>query len=242
MKTLMVFDFDHTIVDENCDTWVIRSTPDKRLPDWLAKTYQKGRWTEYMGRVMSYIGDQGVTSESIRSVMHTIPFTDGMVELFTFISGHKNDIDCIIVSDANMVFIDWILEGAGLRQAFDKVFSNPASVDSRGYVTVQCYHSHTCAKCPINMCKRKILEDFIATQDKMGVQYARTIYVGDGGNDLCPLKAMREEDIAMPRKGYTLERLVLAGVVTEDGTPLKPRVLVWTSATEILNELKAVMQ
>ena len=24
MKTLMVFDFDHTVVDDNSDTWVIR--------------------------------------------------------------------------------------------------------------------------------------------------------------------------------------------------------------------------
>ncbi|KAL2087490.1 hypothetical protein ACEWY4_016318 [Coilia grayii] len=242
MKTLMVFDFDHTIVDDNCDTWVIQSTPNKCLPVSLAKTYQKGRWTEYMGRVMSYIGDQNVTPESIRSVMTTIPFTDGMVELFTFISRHKNDIECIIISDANTLFIDWVLQGAGIRPAFDKVFSNPGSIDSRGYVTVQCYHSHDCIKCPINMCKRKILEDFLEHQDKAGVKYARTIYIGDGGNDLCPLKCMREEDIAMPRKGFTLERLLLAGVETKDGTPLKPRVLAWSSATEILNELKALIQ
>ena len=26
MKTLMVFDFDHTVVDDNSDTWVIRYT------------------------------------------------------------------------------------------------------------------------------------------------------------------------------------------------------------------------
>lgn len=238
----MVFDFDHTIVDENCDTWVIRSTPDKRLPESLKKTYEKGRWTEYMGRVMSYVGDQAVTPESIRSVMHTIPFTDGMVELFTFISGHKNDIDCIIISDANTLFIDWILDAAGIRPAFDKVFSNPASIDNRGYVTVQCYHSHNCVKCPINMCKRKILEDFIEAQDKAGVEYKWTIYAGDGSNDLCPLKSMREGDIAMPRKGYTLERLLLAGVATKDGTALKPRVQAWTSATEILSELKALIQ
>lgn len=240
MKTLMVFDFDHTIVDENCDTWVIRSTPDNRLPESLSKSYQRGRWTEYMGRVMSYIGDQGITPEAMQSVMQTIPFTDGMVELFTFIAGHKDVIDCIIISDANTVFIDWILEGAGIRPAFDKVFTNPANIDNRGYVTVQCYHSHTCVKCPVNMCKKKILEDFLEAQEKMGLQYKRTIYVGDGGNDLCPLKSMREADIAMPRKGYTLERLALAS--TADGNALKPRILVWTSATEILNELKALIQ
>ncbi|XP_063067859.1 pyridoxal phosphate phosphatase PHOSPHO2 [Engraulis encrasicolus] len=242
MKTLIAFDFDHTIVDDNCDTWVIQSTPDKCLPDSIKKSYQKGRWTEYMGRVMSYIGDQAVTPEAIRSVMNTIPFTDGMVELFTFIAGHKNDIDCIIISDANTLFIDWVLEGAGLQPAFDKVFSNPGSIDTRGYITVQCYHSHECVKCPINMCKKKILEEFLEDQNKLGIKYSRTIYVGDGSNDLCPLKCMREEDIAMPRKGFTLERLLQAGVESKEGTLLKPRVVVWSSATEILSELKAVIQ
>lgn len=237
----MAFDFDHTIVDENCDTWVIRSTPDKRLPESLEKSYVKGRWTEYMHRVMTYIGDQAVNPEAIRTVMHSIPFTDGMVDLFTFISEHKNDIDCIIISDANTLFIDWILEGAGIRPAFDKVYSNPAVVDSRGYVQVQCYHSHSCAKCPINMCKRKILEDYIDAQVKVGVEYDRTIYIGDGGNDLCPLKCMRPGDLAMPRKGYTLERLLLSGAKGEDGTELKPRILSWSSATEILEELKALI-
>lgn len=79
----MVFDFDHTVVDDNSDTWVIkyvdtfpvlfitslstedvfilfflnlRCLPDQRLPDTVRRSYP-GQWTEYMGRVMRYIGE-----------------------------------------------------------------------------------------------------------------------------------------------------------------------------------------
>ncbi|KAK7913184.1 hypothetical protein WMY93_013395 [Mugilogobius chulae] len=69
MKTLMVFDFDHTVVDDNSDTWVIRCLPGETLPDSVKKTYRKGHWTEFMGNVMKYLGEQNVTPDQIRSVM-----------------------------------------------------------------------------------------------------------------------------------------------------------------------------
>ncbi len=139
MKTLVVFDFDHTIVDDNSDTWVIRSTPEQTLPDWLKKSYQKGLWTEYMGRVLTYIREQSVQPEHMRAVMESIPFTDGMTELLTFISESKKDIDCIIISDSNSIFIDWVLRASGLKSAIDGVFTNPASIDARGYMSVRCF-------------------------------------------------------------------------------------------------------
>ncbi|KAM9861325.1 pyridoxal phosphate phosphatase PHOSPHO2 isoform 3-T4 [Aulostomus maculatus] len=136
MKTLMVFDFDHTVVDDNSDTWVIRCLPGQTLPDNVKNSYRKGHWTEFMGRVMNYIGDQEVSPDRVRSVMETIPFTAGMADLLTFISEQKNAIDCIIISDANTMFIDWILHAAGLQAAVDRVFTNPAKFNDLGYMEV----------------------------------------------------------------------------------------------------------
>uniref|UniRef100_A0AAY4E3C1 Phosphatase n=1 Tax=Denticeps clupeoides TaxID=299321 RepID=A0AAY4E3C1_9TELE len=238
MKTLVVFDFDHTLVDDNSDTWVVRSTPDKRLPDWLTSSYENGRWTEYMGRVLAYIGDQAIGPDSLREVMETIPFTDGMVELLTFIAEHKRDLDCIIISDSNSMFIEWILGAAGVQAAVDEVFTNPASIDGRGYMVVRCCHSHDCSRCPVNLCKKKALQDFTDSQGERGVRYQRRCYVGDGRNDLCPVECLSEDDVAMPRKGYALERL-LSKVAAEDGASFRPRVVGWTSGKEIIAELDA---
>ncbi|KAI5109472.1 pyridoxal phosphate phosphatase PHOSPHO2 [Silurus meridionalis] len=239
-KTLVAFDFDHTLVDENSDIWVIQCTPGQSLPAWLEKSYQRGRWTEYMGRVFNYIGDQSVSPDTVRELMQTIPFTSGMIELLKFIGRNKNDFDCIIISDSNTLFIEWILEGAGVASDVNGIFSNPASVDRRGYIEVRCFHSHSCERCPVNMCKQKALADFKEKQADAGVHYHTVCYSGDGSNDFCPLKLLNEGDFAMPRKGYSLEKL-LAKNRSEGNTP-KAQVIPWSSGIEILNQLKIIQK
>ncbi|XP_061921850.1 pyridoxal phosphate phosphatase PHOSPHO2 [Entelurus aequoreus] len=231
MKTLMVFDFDHTVVDDNSDTWVIRCLPDQSLPDKVKHSYRKGHWTEFMATVMNYIGEQEVSADKIRSVMEDIPFTPGMSDLLTFISENKRWVDCIVISDANTLFIDWILRAAGLGAAVDQVFTNPASVNERGRVELRCHHAHDCARCPVNLCKRRVLEVYLAER----AQYRRVFYVGDGGNDLCPTSCLRRGDVVMPRKGYTLEKLLAKRDTDAPGA----RVVSWSSGAEILQELKA---
>nr|XP_020472810.1 pyridoxal phosphate phosphatase PHOSPHO2 isoform X1 [Monopterus albus] len=242
MKTLIVFDFDHTMVDDNSDTWVVRCLPGQTLPDSVKNSYRKGQWTEFMGRVMTYIGDLEISPDRIRHVMETIPFTAGMTDLLTFISENKSTIDCIVISDSNTMFIDWILCAAGLRVAVDQVFTNPAKFNEHGYMEVQCYHSHDCDQCPVNLCKKKVLELYLSKQSDADVEYEQIFYVGDGGNDLCPTTCLRGHDVVMPRKGYTLEKLLAKVQGQEDSTSLRARVVVWSSGTDILHELKAAMQ
>ncbi|TNN77130.1 putative phosphatase phospho2 [Liparis tanakae] len=239
MKTLMVFDFDHTVVDDNSDTWVIKCLPGQTLPDSVENSYRKGHWTEFMGNVMKYIGDQKVSPETVRSVMETIPFTAGMMDLLTFILDNKSTIDCIVISDSNTLFIDWILHASGLQAAVDQVFTNPAKFNKVGYMEVQCYHSHDCAHCPVNLCKRRVLEGYLSEQFDGGVEYERVLYAGDGGNDLCPTSCLRGRDVVMPRRGFTLEKLLAK---LEDDASLSAKVIAWSSGTDILQELKASMQ
>lgn len=236
MKILMVFDFDHTVVDDNSDTWVIRCLPSRTLPDSVKSSYRKGHWTEFMGRVMKHIGEQEVGPDGVRSVMETIPYTAGMTDLLTFISENKDAVDCIVVSDSNTLFIDWILQAGGLRGAVDHVFTNPARFNDRGHMEVRGYHSHDCRRCPVNLCKREVLERYLSERGGGGVQYHCVLYVGDGGNDLCPALCLRAQDVVMPRVGYSLERLLRA----EEG--VRARVSAWSSGGEILQELKASMQ
>lgn len=173
--------------------------------------------------------------------METIPFTAGMTDLLTFISEHKSTVDCIVISDSNTMFIDWILNASGLHAAVDRVFTNPAKINDLGYMEVQCYHSHDCQRCPVNLCKKKVLELFLSEQAGGGVEYKRVFYVGDGGNDLCPTSCLRGRDVAMPRKGYTLEKL-LGKLAGQGSTALQAKVIAWDSGTEILEELKASLQ
>ncbi|XP_076012436.1 pyridoxal phosphate phosphatase PHOSPHO2 [Genypterus blacodes] len=239
MKTLMVFDFDHTVVDDNSDTWVKRCLPDQNLPNSLTSSYREGHWTEFMGRVMNYIGDQEVGPDRVRSVLETIPFTGGMMDLLSFISEHKSTIDCIVISDSNTMFIDWILQAAGVQTAVDQVFTNPARLNELGYMEIQHYHSHDCARCPVNLCKKNVLEVYLSEKSNGGVEYERIFYVGDGRNDFCPATCLRGNDVVMPRRGYTLEKLLKRQT---DEAPLRARVAAWSSGSDILKELTASLR
>lgn len=182
-------------------------------------------------------GDQEVSPDRVRGVMETIPFTAGMSDLLTFISAHKSAVDCIVISDSNTIFIEWILQASGLQAAVNQVFSNPARITDLGYMEVQPHHSHDCERCPVNLCKKKVLELYLSEQSDGGVEYQRIFYVGDGGNDFCPTSCLRGHDVAMPRKGYTLEKLL-----AKLNGPLRAKVVAWSSGVEILEELKASLQ
>lgn len=184
-------------------------------------------------------GEQEVSPDRVRSVMETIPLTAGMADLLTFILEHKRAVDCIVISDSNTMFIEWILQATELRAAVDHIFTNPARINEQGYMEVRHHHAHDCKQCPVNLCKRKVLELYLSEHRDGGAEYERIFYVGDGGNDLCPTSCLRKHDVAMPRQGYTLEKLLAKLANQRDNHCLKAKVITWSSGSDILQELKA---
>lgn len=240
MKILLAFDFDNTIIDDNSDTWIVQCAPEKKLPIDLQNSYKKGFWTEFMGRVFKYLGDQGIREDEMKRAVTSMSFTPGMVELFNFIRKNKDNFDCIIISDSNSVFIDWVLEAAGFLDVFDKVFTNPAVFNSNGYLIVENYHAHSCKRCPKNLCKNVVLEEFISKQLKQGVNYTNIVYIGDGGNDVCPVTFLKKNDIAMPQKGYTLQKTL--GMMSQNLEPMEYSVVTWSSGVEIISHLQFLIK
>lgn len=240
MKILLVFDFDNTIIDDNSDTRIVQCAPDKKLPIELQDSYQKGFWTEFMGRVFKYLGDEGVSENEMKRAVTSIPFTPGMVELFNFIRKNKDKFDCIIISDSNSVFIDWVLEAANFHDLFTKVFTNPAAFDSNGHLTVENYHAHSCNRCPKNLCKNVVLVEFVEKQLQQGVNYTQVVYIGDGGNDVCPVTFLKKNDVAMPRKGYTLQKTLSR--MSQNLEPMESSIVVWSSGVEIISHLQFLIK
>ncbi|XP_039104755.1 pyridoxal phosphate phosphatase PHOSPHO2 [Hyaena hyaena] len=240
MKILLVFDFDNTIINENSDTWIVQCAPEKKLPIQLQDSYEKGFWTEFMGRVFKYLGDEGVREDEMKRTVTSMPFTLGMVELLNFIRKNKDKFDCIIISDSNSVFIDWVLEATGFHDVFDKVFTNPAAFDSNGHLTVENYHAHSCNRCPKNLCKNAVLVEYIDKQSQQGVNYIRIVYIGDGGNDVCPVTFLKKSDVAMPRKGYTLQKTL--SKMSQNLEPMESSVVVWSSGVEIISHLQFLIK
>ncbi|KAF7239685.1 Phosphoethanolamine/phosphocholine phosphatase [Varanus komodoensis] len=240
-KYLLVFDFDETIVNENSDDSVLQVAPDKTLPESLRQTFQEGSYNKYMQHVLRYLGDQGVKMADFKAVYEKIPLSPGMRDLLQYLAKQQAHFEIILISDANMFGIECALKAAGAYSLFRKIFSNPSSFDKRGYFTLGPYHSHSCPRCPANMCKHKILTEYLAERAQEGTRFERVFYVGDGANDFCPSTAMKSSDVAFPRKGYPMHQLILEMEKTQPGT-YQATVVPWDSAAEVCCYLQDVLK
>ncbi|KRT78294.1 hypothetical protein AMK59_7112, partial [Oryctes borbonicus] len=179
MKKLAVFDFDHTIIDNNSDTIVRDLIPPEKIPSSLKLLYRKDGWTSYMQGVFELLFEHGLGRNEITAAIEKIEPVRGMCELINSLKQELN-YDIIIVSDSNTYFIDTWLKKFNLSSTIEKVFTNPANfVD--GMLKIEMYHLQCeCRLSTKNLCKGKILVDFINAQKKEEIHYEKIVYVGDG--------------------------------------------------------------
>uniref|UniRef100_A0A3Q3LDW1 Phosphoethanolamine/phosphocholine phosphatase 1 n=1 Tax=Labrus bergylta TaxID=56723 RepID=A0A3Q3LDW1_9LABR len=211
-RFLVLFDFDETIINESSDDAVVQALPSKQLPDGLKNSY--------------------------RRAVEKIPPTPGLLNLLQYLQSHKQDYELVVVSDANMFFIETWLERAGVRKLFQKIFTNPASFDDTGRLVLFPFHSHSCSGCPDNMCKQVILREYLAKRQKErdGAPFQRVFYIGDGANDICPSLALGSRDTAFPRRDFPMHRLLLE-MQQSRAAQFKANIVPWVSGEDIVKYL-----
>ena len=223
-KLLAVFDFDHTLVDGNTDTWVTKLLLSTMQ---LIREHQKKGWcwTDVMDKVFGVLHVENLTKEDYEKCFETLQFTEGMKEACQFLQTQK--VPTIIISDSNSYFIDHILERDFLRGAFCGVYTNPARWESSGRLHVEQYHEHDCNHCPPNLCKSTVLQKYL---NDCHQHFKHIVYVGDGHGDLCPCLTLKEDDYILARKGYKL----LDCLQGEESSEVNAEVIPWTTGFEAL--------
>lgn len=234
-KVLLAFDFDHTLIDANCDTYIYKLAPDGKIPDTLKALYRKDGWTHYMGEVFKYLFENGVTKEDFVKCVCEIKMTCGMENLLNSLPGGKSE--CIIISDANSVFIDLILNHFGLRDHFQEVFTNPAKFNEEGCLTVEMYHHQDwCTLSTKNLCKGHILGNYIQSRERDNVTFSTIAYIGDGTNDFCPSLRLQECDLVFPRRGFNLIDYI-PKMEAEQNLKIKASVHPWDTGKDIQEQV-----
>lgn len=243
MKNLAVFDFDHTVIDGNSDTIVRDILPAEKFPHSLKQLHTKDGWTAYMQGVFDHLYKNGIRKEDITNTIKNIKPVEGMCELINFLK-HELSYDIIIISDANTYFIDTWLREFSLLSSIEKVFTNPACFTDN-MLKIDMYHLQTeCNLSTKNLCKGKILQEYLDFQREREVSYDRIVYVGDGYYDLCPILRLKESDLACVRSEYKCANLVksLQAKKPIDKTgkiyEIKSDVLFWKSGCDILSYIK----
>eukprot|EP00088_Acartia_fossae_P018320 TRINITY_DN20585_c0_g1_i2.p1 TRINITY_DN20585_c0_g1~~TRINITY_DN20585_c0_g1_i2.p1 ORF type:complete len:274 (+),score=36.21 TRINITY_DN20585_c0_g1_i2:67-822(+) len=233
---LLAFDFDHTVVHLNTDVEVQKLHPDGKIPETseIHGLYSKVGWTKFMGEVFKLLHHHNVKKENILTLMESLEFTPGMVDLLRK-SVEEHNAKIIIISDSNSVFINHILETHNLQHLVDVVYTNPATWKEDGVLEIKPYHHQTdCDLSTENLCKGLILEEYIKNQS---AQFPFVVYVGDGGNDFCPALRLANDDLVCVREGYSLQKQIPKHK-EERGLQIKSEILYWKSGDEILSRIQ----
>ncbi|XP_067930441.1 pyridoxal phosphate phosphatase PHOSPHO2-like [Watersipora subatra] len=235
-KSLVVLDFDYTIVETCYDQSLVKllAVP---LPDDLKALYLvETSWTAYMNGLLSFLHEQGITSDVIKQTVLESRPVKGMMELFQHFA--QGQYEVIILSDANQLFIEWLLKDYGIYEQVEQVYANPVKC-SDGKLIETYYHENQdwCSLSSKNLCKGKALKDHVEQKRASGVTYSRIIYIGDGENDYCPTLELSTGDYVFARKSFDLERKIKDNI-----SEVAAKVFYWESGKEILQALQDIQQ
>jgi pyridoxal phosphate phosphatase PHOSPHO2 len=257
---LAVFDFDHTIIDVNSDTYIdklivmreneLNGTNVVYDPKNLYK-YSKSiedlkqleSWTWRMNGVFDLFRSKyDITKDELIACLHEIKVPNEMKQFINTLA--TNGFTLIIISNSNTVFIDEILRNNEMDHYFEKnkIFTNPAQFDNDGKLIVTPFNETQkenntnvdCMSgiCAKNICKGSILRNYISKNQK---DYTKILYAGDGQNDYCPSLYLNERDHFLVRENFPLAKLL-----REDEKLLKrikSNILFWNNGGDIEREI-----
>jgi pyridoxal phosphate phosphatase PHOSPHO2 len=236
-RPLVVFDYDWSLVNENSDVYVIQQLRPALMQ--LFKQKQDQGWTQTMDELMKALFEDGVSVDEIKACVAAIPIQDPILEAVELAKRH--DADLKILSDANTIFIQSMLEARGLLEVFSEVVTNPAHADDRGCIHVSPHQPlekpHTCVGrfCPPNMCKGGIMQQFLQQE-----HYSSVLYVGDGGGDFCACARLRTGDTICARADEH-DTLLKKTTKNESAAMIQARVVPWANGEQLLSTFKEVI-
>ncbi|XP_055911524.1 pyridoxal phosphate phosphatase PHOSPHO2-like [Eupeodes corollae] len=234
-KRLAAFDFDNTVIFGNTDT-VVRDLIKCKIPPEVQELIKTEGWTRYMEEIFRILHTNKITKEKILQTIREIPEVPGFVKLIKTL--HKANFDLIIISDSNSEFIREWTQSHGISEIFTQIFTNPANFVDNDLLTIKPFHHQTTCKLSAeNLCKGKILSNFIAKREVADfIKYENVIYVGDGTNDICPVMRLREKDVGCARKGYGMKRIL----EKNKNSKLSPksRIIYWENGFDLMEQLR----
>ncbi|CAF1151288.1 unnamed protein product, partial [Brachionus calyciflorus] len=199
-------------------------------------------WTHRMNAVFDYMNSKySIKKHDIIECLHQIEISDPMKNLLRFL--HSNSYNLIIISDANSIFIEEILEKNGLFNLFSKIYTNKAHFcDQTECLKVQPFNEEfnlnkELFKCPTqicssNICKGSVLLRHLEENSNGGDK--KLVYVGDGHNDYCPGLSLSEQDFYFVRDRHSLSRLLEKRL--DLAKNIKSQVFKWVDGDDILKQ------
>lgn len=195
-SVLVVFDYDHSLTNDDSDLFVFRELHPALLEE-LRDRYLHVQWTQLINELLHKLSSErpALTAQDIETTLARIPVQPKMLDAVRLATQDHGAV-VHIVSDANTIFIQSMLDAQGLAPLVSQVHSNPARFDEtvgadgvavkNNRVRIEWYYGrhlepHGCPHCQVNMCKGMIINHTLSQQ-----KFDHVLYVGDGKGDYCP--------------------------------------------------------
>ena len=246
---IAAFDFDHTIIEVNSDTYINKlltrqsDQPEQfKFSSKIEQTYKIHGWTARMQAVFDLMHQEFNIGElDFVECLKEINISDSMKSLFRLLK--EKNYELVIISDANTLFIETILKQNGLDSLFNmptNIYTNYAKFDQTGRLQItplnQIYNkdgkAFQCATnlCTANICKGLIFKNLVKNLKPEQTGQMPNIYVGDGNNDYCPGLVLEKNDLFFVKKNFSLDKRLQNPVYFQN---LKCSVCYWSDASDI---------
>ena len=237
-KSLLIFDFDKTIIDDDSYGHVILKTLTKEELQYIFDKRNEN-WVDGYNYSLKQIKYHGKTKEDFDKMLNELSLTKGMADLFSFIKEKKDNFDCIILSCGYEYVIKYILNKFNISSIFLDIICNPSREanpdETEQFIYVMKKNPHDCNKCNPCACKNNEFKEFSSSHDMN--KYDKIIFICDGYNDICLAKNLGKNDITLARKDFALHKQLKENNSINN---LTCKFEVWENGNDIISMLKSL--
>ena len=235
-KTLLLFDFDGTIVDGDIAHTLLGTTLTKEELKLVMNTGEMN-YAQSMDRYYKLMKSKGKTMNNLHPILESMKFNDGIEGLFNYIRENKNKFYVILITGDDLYITSYYLKYKKYYDIFDYFIGIPASLDENNdkqFLTIQFLPPHKCDFCDKSLCKTNEFLKFLDINPEY--KNSKIFYICDGWNDYCLSKNyLKEGDFIAARKGFSFWKIMQK---EEYNKTIKSQVFYWDNGQEILDFIK----
>jgi pyridoxal phosphate phosphatase PHOSPHO2 len=227
-KHLVVFDFDHTVIEHDSYSALINLITDEAVKkEFSLHQYD---WNTFNNLLFTQLRKEGIDYSLIKQALETLKLNSYFKHLFEFLKNNEDLFHVVVVSGSLDIIIEWVLEYNGYRNLVKHIYCNEARKDSSSFIKFVEKETKSCEICNFSMCKALVINDVLSKNN-----FEKIFYVGDGLNDYCAALKLKDGDVLFPRKDFDLYKKIFHN----DGfKKLECEVVDWEDAMKILEYIK----
>ena len=231
-KSLIIFDFDKTITQNDTFEEQIQLLNSKEAEDDLLRRVYDENWASVMAETYERFYDMKITIQDINKYIDKVEINKGMKELFNFLKDKKDKFLLVIFSAGHLYQVNRVLEKNNLTNFFDDIVAFNSYVKD-GKIIIDKPKEFSCDRCMgVGQCKTQEFNILKNKYEKKNIFFDKIYYICDGENDFCLARNLKKDDELLIRKAFSLDKYLYNKGFIKD---IKCDVVKWNNGFDIIN-------